>query len=462
MQNNRVLQLNIPTPTKSNTVFSFFKSDLYLLLIGVIVSLSWIFNIPLFAYISFGVIIIIIAITQKSLIGVIPILLLATFVFPDENSLISATAIGSITSVFLIFVISCVIHFIKNKNKFKFPASTIGFIALFCAAFLGGITTQGHFGSPQWVLGISTTGGMFLAMLILSITITEYNPLFIAKSFVVLTLVIITQLFVYSLRQEDLLYSIVYKTTMLGWGIGNSAAEVLALAIPFVLYAMCKSRKFSILYVSVFILSMFSILTTLSRAALIAVGFLALPMVVYSLRLSVKPLLTTIFLLSLFTLAVFLIFTFFNEEFKYIINKLMTTGISDHGRIKLWKLALDVFKTHNKFFGAGYAYGSALSLDARYFVLWYHNHYLQVLANMGIFGIIAFLIHIAQRFYYTIKRHTKFTVAALWSMFIMALFGMLDITYFQPCFLIPMIITFWATQNGLKIKDPIPADETLI
>ncbi|MDR0752144.1 MAG: O-antigen ligase family protein [Christensenellaceae bacterium] len=462
MHNTKTIQLNIKNYAKKGEASSFFTSDLYLLILGLAAALAWSYNKPLYTYIFFALIIILITFTQKTLTGTIPIILLSTFVFPDQQALLSQQTIFSIVGLFLVFGLCAIFHIIKYKRKFKYPMSTIGFIALFISAFFAGITTPNHFGSAQWLLGVGTMGGLLISIFILSIAIGEYNPLFTAKCFVTLALLMIVQIFVYLLKQDNILSSISYKTMYLGWGIGNTAAQILAQSMPFVLYAMCKSKHFSMLFLLVFILSGVAIITTLSRAVMLSTALFAIPMIVYSLRLSVKPLLSTIYFIALSAGVFLLIFNLYNDEFKFVLNKLLSTGFSDHGRIRLWKLAIEVFKSHNKFFGAGYVYGSALTLEGDYFITWYHNLFLEILANMGLLGITAFLIHLIQKLYYTLKRHTKFALSAFWSLCIMALFGLLDITYFQPSFLIPMLIIYLVTQNGAKLKTPIPQDELLV
>ncbi|MDR2267154.1 MAG: O-antigen ligase family protein [Christensenellaceae bacterium] len=444
---------------QTNIRNNFYESDVYLILIGITALLAWFFKVPSIAMVLFAVVVLIISFTQDSLIGFLPILGVLNFIFPETSNIVNIY--NAIAMVLLLgsVIFGSILLMRKRKLSVKFSPAIIGLVGLFIATFIGGITTTGHIGSTVWFMGIGTTGSMVILFFIASQTVRKYNPLYTAKICVIIALLMLAQVWISYLKTDNLVEVIMSKTLKLGWGENNHAAFLLLFTIPFVLYAMVKSDHFSFLYCGLFFLCALTMVSLLARASLLALAVCILPMTVYALRSSRHPILNLIFTLVFAVGIITIVFTLLGDYITTITNGFSALGVSDSGRYALWRSGWTIFSSSNPIWGSGYGYGSTLNLAVRYYFLWYHNDYLQVLSNMGILGLVMFLIHMVQRFYYATLKMTKFTVAVVWNLVLTSIYGFLDITYFGPYFLAPMLVIFLTSVLSTSTEVVTPEHE---
>jgi O-antigen ligase len=158
------------------------------------------------------------------------------------------------------------------------------------------------------------------------------------------------------------------------------------LVIPFTLcVAFLKSPHMLRLRSYLFILFLtiilaFCIFHTYSRGAWIGVFVALLTMLLISRRIIIIS-----------VVVIFASILFFIPEFRNILFSIFQSG-GDSDRFKYWQVAVTMFK-ENPFLGKGL--GTFMAYFSRYmpnlFVAYAHNCYLQILAESGIFSLIAFL-----------------------------------------------------------------------
>lgn len=434
---------------------SFFKSDWYLALIVLLVLTLWYFELPLVGVGIFVILILIMLVTKSNLLGFFPLFATATFLFHDQHLPASTPYLVAIGAAIVLAIVMGTIYVVKNKSL-KITPPFIGALILFAAAVVAG-SLNGHFGSIPWLVGIGITGIIAVALLFLPSLFDEYDPRFFAKIFVAMQIIVTVQIFVYLFRQEDIIFSLFHKDMNLGWGVSNNGAMVLVMTMPFSLYLAAKS-KFPVLYIGLFFLSFAAVFATLSRGCILALAIFTVPLLATTVRLSKKRVLTALSIL-LFTAALIVLFYYLKDELWTIIEKLKNKGLDENGRIGLWTKAYHYFMESDKLFGAGFGYGSALNVDSVY-IFFYHNTYIQSLVYFGIIGFVAFLFHIGQRFYYLLKKKSKFKLFAFWGCVLAGFYGLMDVTYFMPYFLMPMMLILVMAEKGKNITPD--ADEELM
>lgn len=430
-------------------------------MIASIVVSCWAFNQPLIALGIFAVIILIMGVTQKSLSGILPILGTTTFIFSDLSTIESTANIIAIIGILLVIIVSGIIFTKKNQLKLKFSPLLVGFVLLFIASFLGGITTGTHFGSASWLIGTGITLGILLIYFVLSNVVKTYTPVTFAKVFVIIAIVMVSETWIFYFRQELMIDSMIWKTIHLGWGIGNNVGLVLIFSIPFVLYVAMKSKYASVVYILLYFLTVATVFAVMSRGSIIILAVCIVPMTLYAIRCARRPMLMSIYFAVFLTISIILAYSFLRDDLETVINSLQNLGLSDRGRIALWKQALVDFNNSNIIFGAGFGFNSKLDASGTY-INWYHNPYIQMLSNLGALGLIAFLVHIGQRYYYMVKKRTKFSLAAFYGSIMSGLYGLIDVTYFIPCFLAPMLLVTLMMELSINEANPISQDELLI
>ena len=75
-----------------------------------------------------------------------------------------------------------------------------------------------------------------------------------------------------------------------------------------------------------------------------------------------------------------------------MIKALIGRGMGDSGRIKLFKEAWELFKAH-PIFGVGKGYVGTGTPTNEIGIYWFHSTFFQVIASMGIVGLMAYVYY---------------------------------------------------------------------
>jgi len=280
----------------------------------------------------------------------------------------------SIVRTFVFFIIVIFISFFLSTNK----ASTI--------------------------ISISRWLTVFFSFFSFSILLANTKNFAIVISYI-LSIVLLFELFyIYSSYFEILSvtnYSYQYATYLKGvTGNKNVAASILALKIPFVLYALyySKSLRLKVLLATIFIFGFYALLLVNSRTILLTLIICTIIFVILSVFSKKFSLLK--WLIIPFTTILVFISNPFNEFSSFSLNqdRITFSDASTTARLDYYKLAWDYFIDH-PIIGVGLANWKIESLAFQnklmkdYTVSYHvHNDFLELAVELGLFGVLAYLL----------------------------------------------------------------------
>ena len=185
-----------------------------------------------------------------------------------------------------------------------------------------------------------------------------------------------------------------------GWGISNNIGGALAMFMPSGFYLALKKRHGWVYYVLSFVIFGGVCLTQSRTAALIAgIVLVAAAIYICIIKSPVRKF-AIIFNCAAVAVAVIFIAVFFNFV-QDIFATFFERGFDDSHRGELWEYGILNF-LRAPIFGVGF-YEPITSAELPWYDIenWvfpdmYHNSFIQMLASCGIFGLIAFCVHILQ------------------------------------------------------------------
>ena len=190
---------------------------------------------------------------------------------------------------------------------------------------------------------------------------------------------------------------------LVGWGMSNNIGAMLAMFMPSGFYLALKKRHGWIYYILSFVLFAGVCLTQSRASALFAAIVLVAAAIYISIIKSPVRKFAIIFNCAVVAVGVILIAVFF-DFVQNIFATFFERGLSDSHRFELWKYGIDNF-LRAPVFGVGFC--EPITSDLEYLKQWYdidniifpgmyHNTIIQMLATCGIFGLIAYCVHLLQ------------------------------------------------------------------
>ena len=220
-----------------------------------------------------------------------------------------------------------------------------------------------------------------------------------------------------------------------GWGIWTTAGMDMAVLIPIAFMRAARSRH-PIPYLVIAHLTYASAVLTLSRNALVfgtlALIFSALIYALYAPKgRSLLKVYVSVLVVGILSLP------FFFGGLAALFRDYLDRGLSDNGRIALWKYGIDKF-LEAPIFGKGfYAINPDTFRAQNFFPTMLHNTAVELLAAMGMFGFFSYVIYRVNMLRGIIKCTTRDTAYILISMLTLLLMSLFDnfVFYIQPMFL---------------------------
>lgn len=272
-------------------------------------------------------------------------------------------------------------------------------------------------------------------------------------------IVITIQMLTYYIRLGDfdkILRSVRYKEIQLGWAGPNNVAPMLSLTLPACFYYAIKKKNYGFLFIILAVIQYILILSTSCRGTILFTT-LALPFILCYTMAKTENKLAVGLTFSLCFCALIFLLAIYGENFVDIITRMVARGLDDSGRMSIYQSAVDTFKQF-PLFGAGWDYRLGEMAGDGYSPYWYHSTPLQIMANMGVLGILFFAYFTYWRYrsgLFTKKYQiSKFTVMA--GMLLFELYGLIDVNYFGPTFFITMIIMSFAIEKSLDENECNP------
>ena len=223
--------------------------------------------------------------------------------------------------------------------------------------------------------------------------------------------------------------SIVKEEVLLGWGIWNTVGVCLAVLIP-VLFLGYMQKKNGWLYILLALATLATAALTQSRNAILFGGIVFVICLVISLAVGKRRLESVVLLGGLLVLAG-LGDAILGGRLSGLLADVLSRGFADNGRFELWREGTSAFLSA-PIFGSGFF--TTVSDSAEFFPWMAHQTFVQLLASMGIFGLLAYLYYRVMTVVPLIRRPRLDTVMLALSVGVLLAESLLDnfIFYFIP------------------------------
>lgn len=171
-------------------------------------------------------------------------------------------------------------------------------------------------------------------------------------------------------------------------------------------YKFNRRKIIRLIYVLLICVTLYATILTSKRAILLIVVLVMIAsFFLKNKKEGVKPFLH-FFTFVIFSFLAFLVFYTKIPGMDTIANKFLNLSSTDvgllNGRESLWKIALQMF-IDNPIFGKGYGSYYFISISQDAITSSAHNYYLQVLAELGLLGLLLYIIAFCTGIIYTIK-----------------------------------------------------------
>ncbi len=375
--------------------------------------------------------------------GVLPALMMVAYVISVQNGVTNTD--GTFHPEYLLkhlwyigtlggFLIASAIYGIyKRRLRFRLTYGFLGVAAMGASLILSGIFSEGY--TFKHMLGGVVITSYFLLFFVFCAFVAPHTGFdYIAKTVTVSTLVVMAELLCHFLRIGALTPgggALVKQSVILGWGMSNSIAPMIAVGLPFSVYYMSKIKHAWFAFL-IFLAQAVVTVLCLSRGMLLfAVPFAVIGFVYALFRQRGTARVQLIVIGAVLAAAITLFVLVSWEEVARLINFYIENGFQDSNRFNLFSDAWNVFLKY-PFFGGGVTYRSmdtSINVKIVYLV---HNSVLQFMLWSGILGLIGLLAHLLFTAVVWFKKPNakkSFLMSAALLIFLQSL---LDITWFMP------------------------------
>lgn len=342
------------------------------------------------------------------------------------------------------------------RMKFRIGRFFIPTLCVSVAITLGGLfylSANDYFTMPglYYVLGLGF--GMLLVNFIMEAnTPTDVDlSQFFAKMMLGVGIMGISMIITGYIKLAYLFNSNFYLFSM-NFQWGNNLSNALLLSMPFAFYLSTR-KKYSVLYFIIGIFEYLALILSLSRGGIIF-GTLMFPLIVIATLVIAKKdrkiLLITLLVMvaAIITLSIILLTPIF-------YNLTDNIAISDgESRILMYKLAWENFLAH-PIFGTGLAYNPKLYYFPQAMcIYWYHSTFFQIIASLGIVGLLAYGIQSFYRIRSLWEVKNSFNIFVFLSVMGFAAYSMVNTGYFIPFPNMAALITVFiiVDRNNKYIK----------
>lgn len=435
--------------TKAISLFNrFVQSDWFILFVAVMVFIGWVSKAWVALLCVLTVICTLPLFLSKETKHLLPLIMMFTFIIStDRHDLAEFAPLIALLGVLFIGIIFNLVRFRRGRQHWEFmhPTKIKGFhcalIALIIPFAFGGL------GSPyEHPLAVLAAFALVVVFAIVYTFFMATNrdsesksdlPQYMLKILFVTGILLSLQLVVYFARLggiDQIKHAIMSRNILLGWGTKNNVAQIISMSIPAGFYFSIKKSKLSPIFTLVALVEYALLFTTSSRGAILFTTLAIPAMILYTIIKSENKLAFGITVCAVFAIAIFLV-AYFGEFVAEVVSSYLSKGLDSAGRIEdIYPIAFDAFKRW-PVFGAGWDYKLGGPHNDGYSPYWYHSTVLQIIATMGITGVIAFVFFYFWR-YRTLLHYRKNTayIALLAGLVLFDVYGMVDITFFSPTF----------------------------
>ena len=455
----------IKKPTASIIVYNW----IYLAIISLIVVLTWSFGTNLIGISTILLLASIIIALQRDTLPVVPMLLMCICCTSDNTLLENQKAMPTFMILAGILIISVIIHIIRFKPKFKNGSLSLPLLLVSIALLLGGTTAQTKEQFQRGFIFAITLGFAMLAVYqVLYSTFStqsrEKIQKYMAQIMLAFSLVICTQILIYFLKHNidlsehiELLFnnnnnnSSIRDTLDLGWSNRAGAAYMITILLPGTFYLSQTVKKSAIIYYLLAFLQFAFVIITLSRGGILFCAFEILLMVLYVIFKG-KNRTPLIILTSILIIIASTLVWIYKADVAQFVDKFFKSlfSIDTSGRTEIHAYGLQQFLSYPIF-------GKGLGMDPHpkfylppHCIYWLHSTPIQILASMGIVGVIAYSIFYYKRFKIMFKLQNPFNTIMSLGIVVFEIYSLIDSGTFIP---FPMFITILIITISMEVSN---------
>lgn len=452
------------TLTKTRNYFSskfesFFYGEFFPAIVALIAIFFYLIDCEMVGLTIFLVFAISIFLLYQDLCPIIPLLMTVLMMFNDFDMFSNPTTYIPLGITFVAFVL----HFVIYPPKLQKGLLFLPIILLSIVLFLSGIF------SPyltNYVNGIAfriAAGPVILLVYFLFTVYVKPKENFDLKRYIcyLLTLVGLTCFIQLTINRLGLNLHCFRDNGTVGWNNLNGVASLLLVTIPACFYLLIKTRQVAFCLISIAFMYAGLILT--KSDGCICVGFLFLPILCfYAYKFSNKQFKSTIIniCLSISALIILALTIYLSQEGLYkVLDQLICSITSSHGRNELYQQALDMFEKY-PIFGIGFGFTPEnTTLETNMVVAYnYHSTLFHVLATMGVVGIIAYTYYFVNRYRILMHKFRAFNFFAFLAFTMMEIYGFIDTSEFNimPLMVIVTILLIAVEKSNDKKENLLP------
>ena len=417
--------------------------EIYCLSIMILCAIFWLLNFIVGAIILI-VLTFIVLILFWNIDLIIPILLNSVLLVNREYKFDTKSFPIELLVLVLLMISLLCLYFFKNGFKIKVGNHKLGFLLIGISMIIP-LIFKSHLDivSLQYLLYFSGVIYFLLYMIFIN-SFTKDSFDFVIKVFTFLPFIILFQTLVVVLQTPNWKQNIYHLAVNYGWGIGNEAIILMLFILPFVFYRLITGLKYEKMLSIVSLLSIVvSTIFTFSRG-----GYLAIPLTLFvlitvtilmyfkkkniSLKQTLLLLLSLIFIYSL-VIYLFKIFGLIDGIFD-LDNPLNTSNRIEYLYPLAWKNFTSDYKSI--LFGSGLI--NKIDYNGRFIV--YHSTIFQTLSQAGLFGMVALIIHLIQKYKFIRIKNNPLAIYILISYITVDIYGLLDNSYYMYYYMIFLVI----------------------
>ncbi|MDE7296855.1 MAG: O-antigen ligase family protein, partial [Clostridia bacterium] len=384
---------------------AFFRSEWYIALIVVMMTLSELFGLELPYYYATIPLVALNVLFAEDALGIVPLICCSymtvarinypvtnpeTTILRDPSVLTQIIVIASIDAAFLIARL--VYSLIRNPNR-TVPKLSLGFLWLGVFYVLSGVFSP-YFSGLNVAAGLLQIASLCVFYFFLYYTLdwkrvphdyvfTLFFAIGIGIACEILAMYLDDGIFQEAMINRDFLYT--------GWGTYNTVGCVMAMMMPAPFYFAVKSARHSWAYSVVGVMFLVCVILTQSRGSIIfGSGVFVLCMVFTLITTKGRQRIYNFIVFALGALGLVLALSVFREEVERIFGSLFDKGFDSSGRLEIFKESWRRFCNY-PLFGIGWM-GTEQGEQA--FDIYYsHNTVLQLLMTGGILLFLAYIYH---------------------------------------------------------------------
>ena len=393
--------------------------------------------------------------------------MMMAFVFPFFHGTLSNVDYVTIFALVPVslMVIGVFIHHIIYKPKLRINKLLPGMAIFWLAICFGGIGStsselcDAHYQLWHTLFYILISVLIIYVMLVISsstkITFIEFAKLL---SFLSLLVAIEVFYFIVALTLIKHWKYFEWKPLDLGWGISNTVAIMLLMFIPASFYLVTKTNnKYKYFYFATAYLASAALVLTFSRMGTLVCIFELIACSVYLFKYSnnrKQDLICYGIGVALALLLVGMVIILKPDIWENIKNLVSFIHLDTfNGRRVIYSSFTEVF-SQNKMFGVGL-------IDSFKFHIWgtdyaytfCHETFFHMMLVSGSFGLCLFIIHMILKYYYLVKNINRDKFILLLAFLAPGLYGLIDVTYFTPVFMITLCLTYCMVDELFKEKE---------